>query len=609
MHNYRMAVTEREVRNGCITMPDDYVKDHVIIYTRILRNINLQNLKRASAFIDIMDRHVDQEAQDFLTYYRDVLAKNKMLNNKGIYKRYEIEWIGREGLAPETHDAYLKEFINHFYKNTLKLIDRAMRKEDNSPQGKIVTELLQHLHACKNNCDVFYGREKELERMKDYITGPSSKPFVLYGAAGSGKSALLSKTALMSLKEWLAPAVPLLMCRFCGTTPNSTALGPLLKSICQQICYCDMLPFENIPDDTVPVTAYLKELLKLATNDRPLLIFLDSVDELTGSQDANKMSWLPLKIPPHCKIVVSCTYEEGKPALMQDLKFLRQMIESDKQFLEVTALGSELAWRVMKLWMKSAGRTLNNYQWRVVANAMDSCTLPIFSKLVFQEVCRWKSYTAPEKTVLMTNVQDSVFQLFQRVENKHGWMLVSHALAYVTASKNGVSEPEIEDFISLDDKVLDDIYQYHLPPTRRIPPLLWTRVRSDLPGYLADSEADGVCVINYYHKQFKQAAKKRYFLDDTDYLYFHSYMSDYFLGTYGGGILKPFRYTEIQKHTFNLKTKDDSKDRQVPAMPLAFYNRKVCGLFKILNFLFNNEQGCSLCLYIIFKKCYYNRSN
>ena len=30
---------------------------------------------------------------------------------------------------------------------------------------------------------------------------------------------------------------------------------------------------------------------------------------------------------------------------------------------------------------------------------------------------------------------------------------MSHALAYVTASKNGVSEPEIEDFISLDDKV------------------------------------------------------------------------------------------------------------------------------------------------------------
>ena len=38
------------------------------------------------------------------------------------------------------------------------------------------------------------------------------------------------------------------------------------------------------------------------------------------------------------------------------------MIEDDNQFLEVTALGSKLAWRVMKLWMTSAGRTLNNYQ-------------------------------------------------------------------------------------------------------------------------------------------------------------------------------------------------------------------------------------------------------
>ena len=48
--------------------------------------------------------------------------------------RYNIEWIGREGLAPETHEEYLNDFINHFYKNVLKLVDRAMRKEDTSPQ-------------------------------------------------------------------------------------------------------------------------------------------------------------------------------------------------------------------------------------------------------------------------------------------------------------------------------------------------------------------------------------------------------------------------------------------------------------------------------------------
>ena len=44
-----------------------------------------------------------------------------------------------------------------------------MKREDSSEQGKIVTELMQHLHGCKNNCDVFFGRTEELERMKNYI--------------------------------------------------------------------------------------------------------------------------------------------------------------------------------------------------------------------------------------------------------------------------------------------------------------------------------------------------------------------------------------------------------------------------------------------------------
>ena len=89
----------------------------------------------------------------------------------------------------------------------------------------------------------------------------------------------------------------------------------------------------------------------------------------------------------------------------------------------------------------------------------------------------WPMFRSGILNFVVTSLQDSVFQLFQRVENKHGWMLVvpyfvllnfhfsitwckvtvlpkvSHALAYVTASKSGVSEPEIEDFISLDDKV------------------------------------------------------------------------------------------------------------------------------------------------------------
>ena len=86
MHNYHMAVTEREVINGCLSVEN--VKDHIIIYTRIINNINLQNLKRASAFIDIQDRKVDQEAVKLLATYRDELLPKKMKEHNAIYKRY-----------------------------------------------------------------------------------------------------------------------------------------------------------------------------------------------------------------------------------------------------------------------------------------------------------------------------------------------------------------------------------------------------------------------------------------------------------------------------------------------------------------------------------------
>jgi ABC-type long-subunit fatty acid transport system fused permease/ATPase subunit len=65
-----------------------------------------------------------------------------------------VEWIGREGLDTDTHEEYLQHFITHFYKNITKLVDRAMRKEDSSAQGQIVTEILQHLHACNNSVKV-----------------------------------------------------------------------------------------------------------------------------------------------------------------------------------------------------------------------------------------------------------------------------------------------------------------------------------------------------------------------------------------------------------------------------------------------------------------------
>lgn len=692
MHNYLMSVTEREVIRGILNVRN--TKNHCLAYVRYINNINLQNLRRAGLFIDIANRAVDAEAIKLLANLRDERLPAKIEPTN--LQRYTVEWIGRDGLATDTHEEYLQNFVAHFYRNIARLVDRAMRKEDSSPQGQIVTEILQHLHACNNSVKVFYGREDDLEKVRRYILGPSTMPLTLYGAGGCGKTSLLAKSASL-IVTWLtesqqptdndpppppvpplnppapqedqavpaaaagnqqpesngsdgssspedeaatkkeaeesrpdsgmvvqsddsattttssssssgtlsrsssrtsttlsrqtsasgsggssgnstsrrqsaqsssgvfspvstveaptpidsrrnstslrngsisagsatpAPAAsevstsrsaasgkpppaavtgnnnnnkpttikPVLVMRYLGTTPDSSALTPMLISLCQQISYNYMVPFDSIPDDLVPLTAYFKQLLALATKEQPLLVFLDSVDQIGGAQDANKMAWLPTRLPPHCKIVVSCVNEPENPEISKDYQTLRRMIDDDSNFIHVSALGEELASQVIRHWMRNSHRDLTNYQWRVVSNAIARCSLPIFVKLVFAEICRWKSYSRAQETHLASNVMDSIMMLFERIEIQHGRILVFHALAYITASKSGLSETELEDLLSLDDRVLDDVYQYHMPPVRRIPPLLWTRIRNDLPNYLSEREADGVSVLNWYHR-------------------------------------------------------------------------------------------------------------
>ena len=67
-----------------------------------------------------------------------------------------------------------------------------------------------------------------------------------------------------------------------------------------------------------------------------------------------------------------------------------------------------------------------------------------------------------------------------RLEAVHGKIFVSHTLGYLTASINGLSPNELIDVLSCDEEVLEDVFQYHVPPIRRLPVLLWTRLRLDL---------------------------------------------------------------------------------------------------------------------------------
>ena len=166
-------------------------------------------------------------------------------------------------------------------------------------------------------------------------------------------------------------------------------------------------------------------------------------------------------------------------------------------------MGEELGLIAIQEMLSSISRCINAEQTEVVKTALKACNEALYVKLVFDQIRLWRSFTTgPAELSIKTTIYDIIGDTFYRVEMAHGKVLVGAAMAYVTASKNGLGETEVEDLISIDETVLNDIYQYHLPPTRRIPPLLWTRIRSEIPAYLSEREADGVTVVSWYHRQF-----------------------------------------------------------------------------------------------------------
>ena len=234
----------------------------------------------------------------------------------------------------------------------------------------------------------------------------------------------------------------------------------------------------------------------------------------------------------------------------------------------IPTLGDMLSMEVLRARLKNIDRTMTEGQEHLVADLFTRCSLPLFSRIMFDEVSTWKSFSNITPSMVSASIKDALHFFFQRLEMQHGRVVVSHCLAYITAAREGISEVELLDLLSLDDDVLNSVFQFWLPPVRRIPPFLWTRLKLDLDKFLVMREAGDVEVLSWYHRQFRQVARERYLRNEDTVINIHGHMAEYFMGVWGGGRKKPFTYSAFIKSRLALTVDDGEEDRNVPKQPL-----------------------------------------
>ena len=582
------AVTEDEIISGIFNDPDP--NSHCLCYVREMEGVH-EHLsdKIAGRYVDVCSSDtgaavIDAEAQALL---RDLKSEKipSHLNSANM-RSYSLTWLPHQGgIQPENigHAQYLDRFCGHVFEDLKGLIDRAHAARSTGPSAtkQLSDEILHHASFCVSKCESFHGREDILARISSYLTSNRSKPLVIYGASGSGKTSVMAKAAT-SVKVWFGDSCVCVI-RFLGTSPNSSTIREALTSVCLQVySICGLPPPDFDKMDATQVTQFFRDQLPGCVSLLPphsgknLCIFLDSVDQLSPSDGAHTMNWLPKSLPPNFHLVVSMLPEEHNC-----LATLRSVLPFSECYVHVDAMPVSTGIEILNSWLAATGRAITSGQQEVVSRAFALCPQPLFMKLVFKQAHQWRSYTPVEDIVLPVSTAAALTQFFEHLEEQHGRVLVRHTFGYLAASRNGLTEVEIEDVLSLDDEVLDDVYQYWDPPVKgivRIPPLLWKRISYDIGDYIVKQQADGMTVLQWYHRQFTETAENRYLGNEAEQMC-HSLLATYFEGTWSKGKKKSITLSHRQL------TLEDA-DRQVASQPLKF-SREVYNLRKLSELAFH----------------------
>jgi hypothetical protein len=358
-------------------------------------------------------------------------------------------------------------------------------------------EIEAHDRFAADRCRIFVGRGDALTAIAEYIAGPERRPLVLHGPSGSGKSAVMAKAS----EQYKVPGM--VIRRFIGASPESASGHALLTSLCKQIA-----PGET-PVDYAKLEKAFQERLARVTAERPLVLFIDALDQLSASDPAREATWLPAELPPFVKVVVS-TKDDGERLLAGQPVQLEHMTAAEGgQALDELLRGTD---------PKDQRRTLQAWQRDAVLAHFERCGLPLYLKLAAEESRLWKSYSPPDACKLGEGFAGVIDMHFDRLASNtnHGPVLVERSLCYLAAARYGLTEDEMLDVLTADDKVWDDFdkRKHHEVNERRLPVVVWSRLSLDLEPYLTERATPGGTVIAFYHRQLAERVEAKFLAGD-----------------------------------------------------------------------------------------------
>ena len=524
---FSLSVTEQEVHLGLLWDAD---ADHrCFVFDRRITNVTamastLDSSARVRDYVDMVDTHVDEEAAVLLAEMRDTLVPAAVPEERR--KCYTLAWDERN------NEARLRTFADDFCSMMVKEVAQVLQKPTAAPDGP-VDEAAAHMRfaaARARICVDTASSNAVVARVDGHLAAHGDAALVVHASSGVGKTSLMARCVVNASDS--ASADTWLLSRFVGTSASSSTTDGLVRSLCGQLRrLCETENAEQLPEAFDELVVEFREALSRACSQAHVWLFLDAVDQITDSTPL--ASWLPTSMctsaDGELRLVISVLDTDEHDCLAQ-LQAFRP--EDAHAFVELRPPIADDRVRILTGMMGQTGRTMTAAQTAAVLGPFErdaSLVLsPLYLRVASEMAQGWRSTTVVGE--LPTSIRALIDEVFDGLERTHGQVLVAAAFGALGVSRGGLTLNELEDVLSLCDDVLDSVFEWWTPPVRRLPPLLLTRLFTEVRPYMVQHGAR-VC---WFHRQFREAAEAKY-LGAESATRWHNELAGYFAGLFVAG--------------------------------------------------------------------------
>lgn len=389
-----------------------YVEQHLSVTEMEMQFAVLNRDEDMYAYFYIKEQDENQEGED----YPEMLNRLKQEVRRSKYPPYG--YTSPEDLANKVEAA----FVN--------LLDALF------PEGNISQEEKERIgqRSFMNQlCQNYIKDESNFEVLDTWLAKEDCSQFVVTGASGLGKSALIANWLKVKLSDNNCEYN--IIYHFTGNGGSESNSDCIIKSIANEI-----KRIYEWKDNEFETETKLEDLFVRvsAKGDKPLLIVIDAINQIVDVDNAKLLNWLPFPT-------------KGIKILFSTLEDDRTMeVFKNRSYPTFTLKPLDIGRRsqMVRSYLKLYAKSLTEQQVeRIVTNAQCENTLVL--KTLLDELINFGIYEKLDERIdyyLATESIDEFYDnLLQRYEEEYGCGFVKHTLSLIFVSKDGMQESMIQE--------------------------------------------------------------------------------------------------------------------------------------------------------------------